>query len=163
MRGIVKLAFFLIFFAIVSYVAMRCFDGIVSTITNEVLSSFNGMTAAFIALSLALFTYIENISREVKSAAADQPSEKSSAALRSLTKFRKEVLSNIALVACLYVMELFTKGTCIALQGKPEMKDIVIFLTSARFSFFGVMLLAGASQIHAFITAIQFRDVIDKT
>ena len=144
---------------VVCFGSLHMTEGAVAPIFSEILSSFPALAIFVTPLSVALFNYIDNISKDVS--AIEGNKQKIQAALESLATLKKEVVVNAVFIIALLILELAAKGleSSISPQSMPfESFEWVIL--SGRFSIFVLAILAASEQIRGLLVAIEYRNVI---
>ena len=144
---------------IVCFASLHITDGGAAPIFSEILVSFPALVIFGTTLSVALFSYIDNISKDVS--ALDSDREKIGIALTSLGALKKEVVINAGLIICLLVLERAAKGLeqSIPPQNIP-FESFGWVVLSGRFSIFVLAILAASEQIRGLLVAIEYRSVI---
>jgi predicted PurR-regulated permease PerM len=140
-------------------------DGSAAPVFDELLSAFLVIATLIVALSVAMFNYVESISKELSELRKEVPRQALNLVIEKLSSLKREVLYNGGLIATLFVMERVTKGIAIYLQSHSQhetMNYVLHISLSLRFSFFCVSLFAAAIQLKGFIVATEYRDVIAK-
>lgn len=143
----------------VCFVVLHATEGAAEVIFSEVLSAFSALAIFATALSVALFNYVDNISKDVS--AVEGNADKISKALDGLAALKKEVIVNAGLILALLVMELALKG--ISKSTSPDKTPFEFFhwvVFSLRFSFFTLAILAVSEQIRGLLVAVDYRNVI---
>ncbi len=151
--------FYIIASLIISFASLHATDGVAEAIFSEILSAFSALAIFATALSVALFNYVDNISKDLSVVEGD--ADKISAALIGLATLKKEVIVNAGLILALLIMELALKG--ISKSTSPDstpFQDFYWVILSLRFSFFTLALLAVSEQIRGLLVAIDYRNVI---
>lgn len=151
--------FYIIASLIVCFASLHATDGVAEVVFSEILSVFSALAIFATALSVALFNYVDNISKDLSTVEGD--ADKISRALIGLAALKKEVIVNAGLILALLIMELALKGV-----SKATSPDSIPFqsfywvVLSMRFSFFTLALLAVSEQIRGLLVAIDYRNVI---
>ena len=144
---------------IVCFASLHATDGAAAPIFSEILASFPALVIFGTTLSVALFNYIDNISKDVS--ALDSDSDKIGIALTSLGALKKEVVINAGLIIVLLVLELAAKGLEQSIPPKNiPFESFGWVVLSGRFSIFILAILAASEQIRGLLVAIEYRAVI---
>jgi hypothetical protein len=141
------------------FLSLHLSDGASEIILSEVLGSFSALVIFGTTLSVALFNYIDNISKDIS--AVDAASKKIEKALASLSSLKKEVIVNAGLILVLLFIELAAKGLTKSIP--PENIPFEYFnwvVISIRFSVFVLAIMAASEQIRGLLVAIEYRSVI---
>lgn len=151
--------FYIIASLAVCFSSLHATDGVVEAIFTEMLSAFSALTVFATALSVALFNYVDNISKDLFAVEGD--ADKISTALTRLSELKKEVIVNAGLILALLVTELTLKGISESISpDKIPFQSFYWAALSLRFSFFTLALLAVSEQIRGLLVAIDYRNVI---
>jgi len=143
----------------VCFSSLHMSDGAAEIIFSEILGSFSALVIFGTTLSVALFNYIDNISKDIS--ALDSESHKIEKALESLSSLKKEVVVNACLILGLLIIEFAAKG--LAKSISPEKIPFESFnwaVISVRFSIFVLAIMAASEQIRGLLVAIEYRSVI---
>lgn len=157
--------FLIIILAIVAtYASLEWTSGLIEPIYKSILSAFFVIATLFSALSFALFSYVEGISKDLPSRSGLDDSEKLDRAIMSLQKLRKEVIINACVVIGMLIVEraVFGMEEMIREQGFGSQPQLFWLLLSIRSSCLIITLIAAWSQLHGFITAAEFRSIISR-
>jgi hypothetical protein len=143
----------------ICFLSLHLSDGSSEIIFAELLGSFSVLVIFGTTLSVALFNYIDNISKDIS--IVDAESTKIENALESLSVLKKEVIVNAGLILALLFIELAAKGLVKSIP--PENIPFESFnwvVISVRFSFFVLAIMAASEQIRGLLVAIEYRGVI---
>lgn len=143
----------------VCFLSLHMSDGAAEIIFSEILGSFSALVIFGTTLSVALFNYIDNISKDIS--ALDSESNKIAKALESLSSLKKEVVVNAGLILALLIIELAAKGLTKSIS--PENIPFESFtwaVISVRFSIFVLAIMTASEQIRGLLVAIEYRSVI---
>ena len=140
-------------------------DGSASPIFEEILSTFNVIATLLATLSVVMFNYIENISKDLGEIRKDVKRTEFCVVIDALSSLKREILLNGGLIVTLLILEKTIKGLSLYLfsyipEGKLAL--FLYFILSLRFSFFCVSVFAASIQLKGFITAIEYRDIFLK-
>ncbi|MCK5873825.1 MAG: hypothetical protein KAG82_03965 [Alcanivoracaceae bacterium] len=151
--------FYIIASLIVCFSSLHATDGVAEAVFSEVLSAFSALAIFATALSVALFNYVDNISKDLSSVEGD--ADKIYAALSGLSVLKKEVIVNAGLILSLLIMELTLKGVSKSISpDNIPFQSFYWVALSLRFSFFTLAVLAVSEQIRGLLVAIDYRNVI---
>jgi drug/metabolite transporter (DMT)-like permease len=151
--------FYIVASLVVCFASLHATDGGAEEIFFEILSAFSALAIFATALSIALFNYIDNISKDLSAVQGD--ANKISKALGRLSVLKKEVIVNAGLILTLLVLELALKGVSKSISpDKTPFQSFYWVVFSLRFSFFTLAILAVSEQIRGLLVAIDYRNVI---
>lgn len=143
----------------VCFVSLHLTDGAGEMVFKEILGSFSALVIFGTTLSVALFNYVDNISKDVGSLEGDKG--KIQNALSRLSLLKKEVVVNAGFIITLLVIELAVKGIMKSIPPDNLPFDSFYWVAiSFRFSLFVLAILAASEQIRGLIVAIEYRNVI---
>jgi hypothetical protein len=144
---------------LVCFLSMHLSGGAAEMLFSEMLEAFSVLAIFGTTLSVALFNYIDSISKDVS--ALDADSEKVGEALTKLSELKKEVILNAGLILTLLVIELSTRGLGKSITLQSTSADTLNwFLISVRFSIFILAIMAASEQIRGLLVAIGYRNLI---
>ena len=144
---------------IVCFGSLHFTDGAAAPIFSEILASFNVLVIFGTSFSVLLFSYIDNISKDVS--ALNSNRDKIGVALSSLGEVKKEVVINTGLIIFLLILELAVKGLEQSMPPKKiPFESFGWVVLSGRFSIFVLAILAASEQIRGLLVAIEYRSVI---
>lgn len=133
---------------------------------EDALSAFPFIATLFGALSFAMFTYVDNISKELPDISSDTLKKELNSIIDKLSSLKREVLHNGMLIGALFILEIFAKGVAAYYAAHPQYREQVIIayvFLSLRFSFFCTSIVAVFIQLRGFITSIDYRGIISKS
>lgn len=140
-------------------------SGSAASIFEEILSAFLVIATLLSTLSFALFTYLDNISKELTELRNEVNRAAYVAAHEKLSAVKKEIVYNAGLVIGLFLIERMTKGGAIYLVGHltPDQGQQAMFLfLSLRGALLITAIWAAIIQLRGFLVAIEYRDIIAK-
>ncbi|WP_156302359.1 hypothetical protein [Methylogaea oryzae] len=140
-------------------------DGASTQVFEEMLSAFLVVATFLVTLSVAMFTYVDNISKDLVELRNEVPRDKLNNVIDQLSSLKREVVSNGGLIVALVILERTTKGIAVYQLAyyQDEMQAMISYIAlSLRFSFFCVSIFAASMQLNGFIIASQYRDIIAK-
>lgn len=144
---------------VVCFASLHATSGGAEVVLSEVLSAFSALAIFATALSVALFNYVDNISKDVSSVEGD--ANKIAHALNGLSALKKEVIVNAGLILSLLILELVLKGVSKSVSpDEIPFQSFYWVIFSLRFSFFTLAILAVSEQIRGLLVAIDYRNVI---
>ncbi len=117
------------------------------------------------AMSVAMFTYLDNIAKDLTELRNEVNRPNYSIAQEKLTALKREVLYNGALIVCLLIFERSVKGVASYLLAQlPQQNAVLILEVSVplRIAMFVASIWAATTQLKGFLVAAEFRDVIAK-
>ncbi|PCJ38048.1 MAG: hypothetical protein COA75_02210 [Cellvibrionales bacterium] len=133
--------------------------GSAEIIFSEILSSFSAVVIFCTTLSVVIFNYIDNISKDIF--ALGPKNHKIGKALESLSSLKKEVVVNACFILALLIIELAARGLTKSIS--PENIPFESFnwvVMSVRFGIFVLAIMAVSEQIRGLLVAIEYRNVI---
>jgi hypothetical protein len=144
---------------IICFLSLHLSAGAAEVIFSEVLGSFSVLVIFGTTLSVVLFNYIDNISKDIS--AVDSESYKIEKALVSLSRLKKEVITNAGLILALLFIELAFKGLTKSISAENiPFENFNWVVISVRFSIFVLAIMAALDQIRGLLVAIEYRTVI---
>lgn len=146
-------------FMIIPFSVLHYTGGAAKLIFTEILRAFPTAAIFTTTLSMALFSYIDNISKDLLNTKGS--ADKIQIAIDSLAELKREVIANAALMICLLIIELSIKGLHESLLGSSS-EEIKWLVLSARFSLFLLALWAAAEQVRGLLVAIDYRSVLHR-
>jgi len=130
---------------------------------DALLSVFLILVPAVAAMSWGMFTYVDNMAKELTDLRNEVNRQKYLVAQSSLEKLKKEVLINVGFVVVFFIFE----RTCNALvaqlilaAGLNHLWLLQTISMSLRFTFFFASIWASMTQLAGFLTAAEFRTLI---
>ena len=142
-----------------SFLSVHLSEGKAESIFSEILSSFAVLTIFTTTLSVALFNYIDGISKDVSGIDADH--HKIQIALSGLSALKKEVIINAGLMISLLIIDLAIKGIAKSIpESNVPFENFYWVVVSVRFGIFTLAILAASEQIRGLLVAIEYRNVI---
>lgn len=143
------------------YVSDSAFMAVFLTI----LGAFPYIVAALCAVSLPLFTYADNVSKEITEVRNEVNRVAYEQTLDALSNLKKEILHNCGLVIALLLFEYAVNGVSnYWLPRFPADQSSVfsIVTVALRFSIFLIAVLVVVIQLKGGITAVELRDIFAK-
>ena len=137
--------------------------GAAATVFDEILTAFLPVAMLIAAMSAAMFTYLDNIAKEVTELRNEVRKTAYLVAQQKLSDLKKEVLYNGGFIVCLFLFERSIKGISIYLLAHlpAEQATLITYTsTSFRVAFFTASVWAAAVQLKGFLVAVELRDVI---
>lgn len=144
---------------ILCFISLHFTQGTAEIVFSEVLETFNALTILGTTLSIALFNYVDNISKDVSELSANDG--KINKALSELSALKREIILNAGLILVLFIIEKALSGVSnsVSIENAPfEIFHWVIL--SLRFTVFVLAIFAVSEQIRGLIVAIEYRNVI---
>lgn len=149
---------------VAGYFLLKVSKGCIAPVLEETLAAFVVVALFASALSFALFSFVDNISKDISNNKERFNKAKYNDSILRLSDLKKEIISNAGMIIIFFLLERITKGTftvindpnIIAFQFWPSI------LISFRVSCFFVSFVAIVIQLRGFITAIEFRSIISK-
>lgn len=147
----------------IGYGLLLISGGTASTVFDEMLTAFLVIAMLLSAMSVALFTYLDNISKELTELRNEVKRPAYVVAQQKLSALKKEVLYNGGLIVGLFLLERSIKGVSIYLMANlsPDQASFANYMfISLRFALFSVSVWAATTQLKGFLVAVELRDII---
>lgn len=147
------------------YALLRLSDGSVLSFLEKIITVFPFMVTGLMGLTFLLFTYVDNISKEVTELRNEVDRKSFNLVIDKLSTLKKEVLYNAGLMLFLLILEVVVKGGADYLSTRlpfEDQIDISIISISCRAAFFVISLWAAMIQFQGFLISVELRDVIAK-
>ena len=132
-------------------------------IFDEALSAFLVVATLLVTMSVALYNYIDNTTKDLSDVRNEVDRRKLGIVLDKLSALKREVLLNGGLIAFLFVLERVSKGVSVYLLAQLPLEHHRVVRdvsTGVRFAFFVVSLVAAVIQLKGFLLAADFREHI---
>lgn len=162
-RQFIKLLLILGFAFAVCYGLLSISSGAAATVFDEMLTAFLPVAMLIAAMSAAMFTYLDNIAKEVTELRNEVRKPAYIVAQQKLSDLKKEVLYNGGFIVCLFLFERSIKGISIYLLAHlpaEQATSITYISTSIRVALFAASVWAATVQLKGFLVAVELRDVI---
>lgn len=162
-RQFIKLLLIFGFAFAVCYGLLSISGGAAATVFDEILTAFLTVTMLIAAMSVAMFTYLDNIAKEVTELRNEVPKPAYLVAQQKLSELKKEVLYNGGFIVFLFIFERSIKGIAIYLLAHfpaEQAIPITYISTSIRVALFVASVWAATVQLKGFLIAVELRDVI---
>ncbi|TVT69164.1 MAG: hypothetical protein FHP92_19505 [Denitromonas halophila] len=114
-RQFFRLLLILGFAFVVCYGLLSISGGAAATVFDEMLTAFLPVAMLIAAMSAAMFTYLDNIAKEVTELRNEVCKPAYLVAQQKLSDLKKEVLYNGGFIVCLFLFERIIKGISIYL------------------------------------------------
>lgn len=147
------------------YGILKLSNGTAVGVFEEILTAFLVIAMLLSAMSVAMFTYLDNIAKDLTELRNEVNRPNYSVAQEKLTLLKREVLYNGALIVCFLIFERSVKGVASYLiaQLPPQNAAIILVISvPLRVSMFVASIWAATTQLKGFLVAAEFRDVIAK-
>jgi len=164
LRQFLKLLLISIFTCGGCFALLKALNNCIVPVIEETLGAFVVVALFSSALSFALFTFTDGITKDIASFKDKFEPTKFQAAVEALAQLKKEVLSNAFLILLLFLVERIARGAMIALsvENSNEPQMIPLILLSLRITCFLVSFFAIISQLRGFMTAVDFRSLVSR-
>jgi len=132
---------------------------------EEVLSVGLAVLTVLFALSIGIFNYLDGIAKDLTELRNEVGKSKYIYVQESITKLKREVLYNLALIICLLLAEKLIKGlTQVLITWLPMrlISDPANALLSIRGAMFVAAIWAATIQFNGFLVAAEYREIIAK-
>lgn len=150
---------------ILSAVAIAINETIVLPLYLSVLQIFPVLVAVIATLSIAFFTYTDNIEQKLSELYKKYNECKLDQAHESIGALKKEILLNVTFILILFISEKFISGVplenFIFIIAEHKIEGNLVG-SVCRMAMLLLALLVFIDQIRAFISAIQYRQVVSK-
>ncbi len=130
---------------------------------NELLGVLVYAIAVICAISLVMFTYVDNTAKDLTDLRNDVNREKYKAVQRRLSLLKHEIIANAAVVIAFFAIEYVIKSFVNHILIGAIFENVWLIETigvALRFSCFSIVLFAASSQILGFLIAVEFREQI---
>ena len=146
------------------YGVLRLTNGSAAPVFEEILTAFLVVAMLLSAMSVAMFTYLDNIAKDLTELRNEVNRSNYTVAHEKLTDLKREVLYNGALIVFLLILERSTKGVAGFLTTQlPQNASLIVEITvPLRVALFVTSVWAASVQLKGFLVAAEFRDVIAK-
>ena len=163
-RQLVKLLLLLGLSSAACYGVLRLTNGSAAPVFEEILTAFLVVAMLLSAMSVAMFTYLDNIAKDLTELRNEVNRSNYTVAHEKLTDLKREVLYNGALIVFLLILERSTKGVAGFLTTQlPQNASLIVEITvPLRVALFVTSVWAASVQLKGFLVAAEFRDVIAK-
>lgn len=128
-----------------------------------VFIAFNFLMPTVLAASWGIFTYVDNMSKELTDLRNDVDRPKYVIAQEALAALKSEVILNAMLVFILFIVDKAVASAIAApeiLQALPNPWLVGTITLSTRLSFLVIAVVATLIQMRGFVTAVEYRTVI---
>lgn len=132
-------------------------------VVEKAMSASFILAAVLVALSVGMFTYVDNIAKELTDLRNDVDRSLYKIAQGKLTELKKEILFNAVLIIVLYllVVGIDAVGSYIVSAGMAKNSWLTkTICLSLRVSCVVAAAFAAISQLLGFIVAAEYREVI---
>lgn len=146
---------------IAGFYLLKLSNGCVAPVFEETLAAFVVVALFASALSFALFSFVDNISKDIANYKERFDQTKYQETIQRLSDLKKEIISNAGMIILFFLFERIAKGLFTAMTD-PNISVFQLWpgiLMSFRISCFFVSFIAVAIQLRGFITAIEFRSI----
>ncbi|RTL18097.1 MAG: hypothetical protein EKK55_21630, partial [Rhodocyclaceae bacterium] len=109
-RQLVKLLLLLGLSSAACYGVLKLTNGSAAPVFEEILTAFLVVAMLLSAMSVAMFTYLDNIAKDLTELRNEVNRSNYTVAHEKLTDLKREVLYNGALIVFLLILERSTKG-----------------------------------------------------
>ena len=140
---------------------LKVSNGCIAPVFEETLAAFVVVALFASALSFALFSFVDNISKDISNYKERFDQTKYRETIQRLSDLKKEIISNAGMILFFFLLERIAKGVFTAIYD-PNVGTFQLWpgiLISFRISCFVVSFIAVAIQFRGFITAIEFRSI----
>mgnify|MGYP001766640248 CR=1 FL=1 len=146
------------------YGVLKLTNGSAAPVFEEILTAFLVVAMLLSAMSVAMFTYLDNIAKDLTELRNEVNRSNYTVAHEKLTDLKREVLYNGALIVFLLILERSTKGVAGFLTTQlPQNASLIVEITvPLRVALFVTSVWAASVQLKGFLVAAEFRDVIAK-
>lgn len=147
----------------ICYGLLSISSGTAITVFDEMLTAFLMIAMLLSAMSVAMFTYLDNIAKELTELRNEVKKPAYDIAHQSLSELKREVLYNGGLIVCLFLFERSIKGVAVYLVAQlphDQALHITYISTSLRVALFFTSVWAATVQLKGFLIAVRLRDII---
>jgi hypothetical protein len=135
----------------------------INVVIESVFITFNFLMPTVLAASWGIFTYVDNMSKELTDLRNDVDRPKYVIAQEALATLKSEVILNAILVFILFIVDKIVASVTTApkiLQVFPNPWLVGTIILSTRFSFLVIAVVAALIQMRGFVTAVEYRTII---
>jgi hypothetical protein len=160
---LIKLLLILCFAFAICYGLLFISSGTAATVFDEMLTAFLVIATLLAAMSAAMFSYLDNISKELTELRNEVKKPAYVVAHQKLSELKKEVLYNGGLIVGLFLMERSIRGISIYLLvhfSADHAAHVTYISTSLRVALFAASVWAATVQLKGFVVAVDLRDAI---
>ena len=127
-----------------------------------VFIAFNFLMPTVLAASWGIFTYVDNMSKELTDLRNDVDRPKYVIAQEALAALKSEVILNAILVFFLFIVDKIVASATAPkiLETFPNQWLVGTIALSTRLSFLVIAVVAAFIQMRGFVTAVEYRTVI---
>lgn len=163
-RQLGKLLLLLSLSSAACYGVLRLTNGLAAPVFEEILTAFLVVATLLAAMSVAMFTYLDNIAKDLTELRNEVNRSSYSVAHEKLTVLKREVLYNGALIVFQLILERSIKGVATYLTTQlPQNASLIVEVSvPLRVALFLTSVWAASAQLKGFLVAAEFRDVIAK-
>lgn len=163
-RQLAKLLLLLSMSSAACYGVLSLTDRSAAPVFEEILTAFLVVTMLLSAMSVAMFTYLDNIAKDLTELRNEVNRSAYSIVHDRLTALKREVVYNGALIVFLLILDRSIKGIAAYLTIQLPHNEALITEISIplRVAFFATSVWAATAQLKGFLVAAEFRDVIAK-
>lgn len=158
-----KLLLLLCISSVLAYAILVLSKGSAVLVFEEMLTAFHVVTMLLSAMSIAMFSYLDNIAKDLTEIRNEVHRKEYSNVQYQLDLLKREVIYNGALIVLLFILERSIKGVAAHLTAQlpPQSSELIAVVSiPLRISFFVASLWAASIQLKGFLVAVGFRDVI---
>lgn len=159
----IKLLLILCFTFAICYGLLSISSGTAAIVFDEMLTAFLVIATLIAAMSAVMFTYLDNIAKELTELRNEVKRPAYVVAHQKLSDLKKEVLYNGGLIVGLFLLERSIKGVSIyllAYLSTDQVAQVTYISTSLRVALFAVSVWAATVQLKGFLVAIELRNTI---
>ncbi len=163
-KQIARLLSILLLVAIFLYISLGRISGL-NKAFEEVLSVGLAVLTVLFALSIGMFNYLDGIAKDLTELRNEVGKSKYVYVQESITRLKREVLYNLALIILLLLTEKFIKGLAnVLITWLPTsmIVDPANALLSIRGAMFTAAIWAATIQFNGFLVAAEYREIIAK-
>lgn len=158
-----KLLLILLLAYTLSHLAIYFSENRVTAAFDSVLVTFNFLMPTVLAASWGIFTYVDNMAKELTDLRNDVDRKKYVVVQESLAAFKSEIIANAFMVFVLFLMQKIIASIFAGLgvfRGDKNVWLIETIALSVQMSLFTISIVAALIQIRAFLTAVEYRTLI---
>jgi hypothetical protein len=147
----------------ICYGLLAISNGVAATVFDEILTAFLVIAMLLSAMSIAMFTYLDNISKELTELRNEVTKPAYLVAHQRLSDLKKEVLYNGGLIVGLLLLERSIKGVSMYLMfhlSADQATHVAYISMSLRVALFAISVWAATTQLKGFLVAVEFREII---
>jgi hypothetical protein len=165
-KQFMKLFLLIVGSSALSFLALYSLDDVANKTLGKLNEALPYLLAIMGALSFAMFTYIDNTAKDLTDLRNDfSDRSKYFVCQESLTRLKREIILNVALVAVVFIVDRAAQALALAVSTKILASEKWLFEAVSiclAASCFVIVMYALISQISGYFIAAEYREIIAK-